>query len=523
MTWATLLGPHYGLLADIAATVTDLTDQPWAPPRPELIPGELVADPVEVARELAAELSFDDRASVDVLLEVVASDGHVSRFRVTGDGGVRHEQGLPAEESLPDALRAAAREKRLDLDAEWERAQLTGRPLTEVVATSRNHAAIRAAWAGVDVDAVIEQASSLARPAEELLTEHLLRQRRRQAEHEVEFREALRRVLADLDVGRLLEFGRDVQLRELFDLFGAEEFPDAVAAAQARGMAYVVDIHTELEHNRTVRRAALRAAPAGATRRDWAESAEPLARAAGWFGFDPAQPEEVDRFRALLRRAGMAAEPSPTEQDTLRMLAAELALAHDLYESGQRRQVVELDPGWLLTGFRARPSYLPLLAPLPLAPSHPQLERTTELVLDRYYRGRAAGPGRSGARAPRAFRDRVRSAVYHYGVAFGAWQASQLPGAEPLDDTAPPDFLAQIGDPNTPTRQQQRYLNEHRLRPQWTASGTGSPAHDRHRAMVVGESGDIERTEDDDAALETVLLRVGTHLFPALPFDPDRP
>ncbi|TDD35936.1 WXG100-like domain-containing protein [Saccharopolyspora elongata] len=86
---------RYRLVDEILAAASELTGQRWELPTGlDLMPHGMGLDPVELARGLAAELSFDERAAVEVDLSVAAPDGSTTRFRITGDGQVV-QQGTP--------------------------------------------------------------------------------------------------------------------------------------------------------------------------------------------------------------------------------------------------------------------------------------------------------------------------------------------------------------------------------------------------------------------------------------------
>jgi hypothetical protein len=86
----------YRLMDEVLAATSALTDRPWRMPTgANVMPYGMGLDPVDLARGLAAELSFDEQAAVEVHLEVVGADGTTSHFRVTGDGRAVQESGPP--------------------------------------------------------------------------------------------------------------------------------------------------------------------------------------------------------------------------------------------------------------------------------------------------------------------------------------------------------------------------------------------------------------------------------------------
>ncbi|MEV0049682.1 hypothetical protein AB0H34_04185 [Saccharopolyspora shandongensis] len=93
---------RYRLVDEILAAASELTGQRWELPTGlDLMPHGMGLDPVELARGLAAELSFDERAAVEVDLSVAAPDGSTTRFRITGDGQVVQQGNPPQPPQAP--------------------------------------------------------------------------------------------------------------------------------------------------------------------------------------------------------------------------------------------------------------------------------------------------------------------------------------------------------------------------------------------------------------------------------------
>ncbi|RKT83923.1 hypothetical protein SAMN05421805_112102 [Saccharopolyspora antimicrobica] len=105
-TWMARFDPgtpaRAGQLATILETAAELTGRPWTlPAELDLTP----LDPVELARGLAAELSFAETAAVEIELSVVGTDGTTTGFRITGDGGVHSISEPPPPPGPPPAPR----------------------------------------------------------------------------------------------------------------------------------------------------------------------------------------------------------------------------------------------------------------------------------------------------------------------------------------------------------------------------------------------------------------------------------
>ncbi|MDA3648602.1 hypothetical protein LZ318_17095 [Saccharopolyspora indica] len=105
-TWMARFDPgaptRAGQLAAILETAAQLTGRRWTPPA-ELDRAPL--DPVELARGLAAELSFAETAAVEIELSVIGGDGTTTRVRITGDGEVHPITEPPPPPGPPPAPR----------------------------------------------------------------------------------------------------------------------------------------------------------------------------------------------------------------------------------------------------------------------------------------------------------------------------------------------------------------------------------------------------------------------------------
>lgn len=472
---------------ELAATLIDSNAMPasgqsWHRPVTEL---ELVRLVRQAAAEALIEIDLQvDRPTGEQVRHQLAPDGAWYRQdRAQGlfeaiqsltdpDAEAEPQVGPEGEQLLSLSLRDQAEQLRLDLDDLYDHASQRGVPLRQVVADARNPQAARAAWAGLDVDALYADYDRRVRAGEALDREEFLAESARKAQQTwqrtaPEFHQAIRD--AGLSAGQLLQaVVGAVDLPRIHEKARAAEQDPAVAMQEAVAAA------PELGRLPTT-----------------------LTELGALFGVSPL-PDQLGRFRATLEHAGLLRGPGrfvdpnqepagesrtpPTEAEAalLRNLAVELAVRHGLFDPVQRGRVLELDPDWLAAVVSHRPSYLDI-AELVLEP--PRLERlsadhrerlaaTARQVVDRYYHGLPIDHARR-EESPLSQEDidRIQSIVYRWGVPAAALYTSSLPGAMFVGPLLGRDLILDTADPNAPSPRQQRFLNTTGRSIGWVASG----------------------------------------------------
>lgn len=395
--------------------------------------------------------------------------------------GPLHPGGEGEERPALD-LRARVDRLRLDLDALFEKATRLGIPLGQLVVDARNLSAAEAAWAGVDVNQVYDEAEAQARAGKPVDRDALLRERAQENQREWRelapaFHQALRAAGATPEqVSRAVAAGSD--LRQIY-----------------------LDAHRTTQDPVVALRQELRNPPSHSPALTEATEARPsLAELAGLFGMS-GSPQEVDQFRALLAEAGLfrgrpqatapdetsgPAAPSPAEAALLREVATELAVRHGLFDPAQRGQVLRFDPDWLESVVSYRPADLSgaelvLKSPPPLELSTEDqraLDDTVQQIVDRYYHGLSIdqayrGPAALGSQE-QAW---IRWLVHRYGVPAAALYTSRLPGAQFRESLVDRDLRQDTGDPNLPSPRQQWFLNTTGRTTGWVAPGDDAFFH----------------------------------------------
>ncbi|GAB3406613.1 coiled-coil domain-containing protein [Flindersiella endophytica] len=376
-------------------------------------PAEYEPDPIEIARGVTFRLG------AEILLSVTQPDGNQDVYRVIPDtNGVVRVDSAGEAKQLEQAIRdlihqdapafLRAGRLRLDLRELYRKSRATGQPFAQVVAEARNRPAERAALAGSDVDGLID-----------LATRH------------------------DVDPGVLL--GSDAETRQAVWEAVPPDFPQ-------------------------------RLADAGFTD---ARSFEDIARL---FGFVPRHVTEASRladletFRQVLFDAGLVDFDAATAE-LLRNLAGELALRHGLFRPEQRRRVLEISPAWLASAVATRPARVD---PIETQPHHGpavfavprQLRETLRWIVERYYYGTPIGRAYRGPETVGAHdQTRVLQALVRFGVPYAARLASELPGSRFGGDLSVQDFPRMVGDPNTPSAGQQRWLDAEEASTRWVPHG----------------------------------------------------